>query len=185
MLFRSRLTMLLHDVGKPACKSTDGKGADHFCGHPAVSARMAGEMLRALKFDNRTQERVVTLVAYHDEQLLPQERAVRRWLSRLGPEAFFQLLEVKRADSMGKALEQVRDRLAELDEIKIMAEQILAQGQCLTLKDLAVNGRDVIAAGVAPGPEVGRVLNRLLDRVLGGEVPNAREALLELIDAAR
>lgn len=66
-----------------------------------------------------------------------------------------------------------------------MAEQILAQGQCLTLKDLAVNGRDVIAAGVAPGPEVGRVLNRLLDRVLGGEVPNAREALLELIDAAR
>ena len=86
---------------------------------------------------------------------------------------------------MGKALEQVRDRLAELDEIKIMAEQILAQGQCLTLKDLAVNGRDVIAAGVAPGPEVGRVLNRLLDRVLGGEVPNAREALLELIDAAR
>ena len=142
-------------------------------------------MLRALKFDNRTQERVVTLVAYHDEQLLPQERAVRRWLSRLGPEAFFQLLEVKRADSMGKALEQVRDRLAELDEIKIMAEQILAQGQCLTLKDLAVNGRDVIAAGVAPGPEVGRVLNRLLDRVLGGEVPNAREALLELIDAAR
>ena len=180
-----RLTMLLHDVGKPACKSTDGKGADHFCGHPAVSARMAGEMLRALKFDNRTRERVVTLVEHHDVQIPCRDRFIRKWLGRLGPETFFQLLEVKRADSMGKALEQVRDRLAELDEIKIMAEQILAQGQCLTLKDLAVNGRDVIAAGVAPGPEVGRVLNRLLDRVLGGEVPNAREALLELIDAAR
>lgn len=177
-----RLTMLLHDIGKPACKSTDENGVDHFYGHPAVSARLADEMLRALKFDNRTRERVVLLVECHDKQLLPRERIIRRWLSRLGPEAFFQLLEVKRADSMGQAPEKVQDRLTELDEINTWAKQILAQRQCLTLKDLAVDGRDVIAAGIKPGPKVGQVLNRLLEQVLSGELSNERELLLNRID---
>jgi len=178
-----RLTMLLHDIGKPACKSTDEQGVDHFYGHPAVSAQLADQMLRALKFDNKTRERVVLLVERHDAQLPPRSQVIRRWLNRLGPEAFFQLLEVKRADNMGQAPEKVRDRLAELDEIRAKAEQILAERQCLTLKDLAVDGRDVIAAGVAPGPEVGRVLEGLLERALSGEISNKREILLKLINA--
>ena len=82
---------------------------------------------------------------------------------------------------MGQSYEKVRDRLAELDEIRAKAEQILAEHQCLTLKALAVDGRDVLAAGIAPGPEVGRVLARLLERVLSGEIPNERETLLGLI----
>ena len=176
-----RLTMLLHDIGKPACKSTDEQGIDHFYGHPAVSARLADEMLRALKFDNKTRERVVLLVERHDVQLPPRGQVIRRWLSRLGPEAFFQLLEGKRADNMGQAPEKVRDRLAELDEIRAKAEQILADRQCLTLKDLAVDGRDVIAAGIEPGPEVGRVLEGLLERMLSGEIPNERETLMAIL----
>ena len=176
-----RLTMLLHDIGKPACKSTDEKGVDHFYGHPAVSAKLADEMLQSLKFDNKTRERVVTLVEYHDVQIPNRERSVHKWLGRLGPETFFQLLEIKRADGMGQAYELVKDRLAELEEMKSKAEEIIAQGQCVSLKDLAVNGRDVIAAGIAPGPEVGRVLDRLLEQVLSGEVPNEREALLKTI----
>ena len=82
---------------------------------------------------------------------------------------------------MGQDPEKVRDRLAELEEIKAKAEQILAERQCLTLKDLEVDGRDVIAAGVEPGPEVGRVLEGLLDRVLSGEIRNERRTLLTLI----
>ena len=177
-----RLAMLLHDIGKPAYKSTDEKGIDHFYGHPAVSAQLADKMLRALKFDNKTRERVVLLVERHDVQLLPRSQVIRRWLNRLSPEAFFQLLDIKRADNMGQAPEKVRDRLAELNVIRAKAERILAERQCLTLKDLAVNGRDVIAAGIGPGPEVGRVLERLLDRVLSGEIPNKRKVLLGLID---
>ncbi len=177
-----RLTMLLHDIGKPACKSTDENGIDHFHGHPAVSAKLADEMLRALKFNNKTRERVVLLVERHDAQIPSRNQVIRRWLNRLGPEAFFQLLEVKRADSMGQAYEKVKGRLAELDEIKTKAEQILAEGQCLILKDLAVNGRDVIAAGVKPGPEVGRVLEELLERVLSSKISNNRMDLLMLID---
>lgn len=83
---------------------------------------------------------------------------------------------------MGQAYEKVKDRLTELDEIKAKAEQILAEKQCLTLKDLAVNGRDVIAAGITPGPEVGRVLEKLLERVLNGEISNKREILFKLIN---
>lgn len=82
---------------------------------------------------------------------------------------------------MGQSYELVKDRLAELEEMKTKAAEIVAQGQCFSLKDLAVNGRDVIAAGVAPGPEVGRVLERLLERVTGGEIPNERETLLGLL----
>ena len=138
-------------------------------------------MLRALKFDNKTRERVVLLVERHDAQLLPRSQVIRRWLNRLGPKAFFQFLDVKRADNMGQAPEKVRDRLAELDEIRAKAEQILADRQCLTLKDLAVDGRDVIAAGIEPGPEVGRVLEGLLERMLSGEIPNERETLMAIL----
>lgn len=176
-----RLTMLLHDIGKPACKSTDENGIDHFYGHPAVSAKLAEQMLRKLKFDNRTRERVVTLVEHHDVQIPCRDRSIRKWLGRLGPETFFQLLEVKWADGMGQSYELVKDRLAELEEMKAKAEEIVAQGQCFSLKDLAINGRDVIAAGVAPGPEVGRTLDGLLDQVISGEVPNEQKALLNLI----
>ena len=176
-----RLATLLHDIGKPACKSTDENGIDHFYGHPAVSAKLADEMLRALKFNNKTRERVVLLVERHDVQIPPKGQVIRRWLNRLGPEAFSQLLEVKRADNMGQAPEKVRNRLAELDVINSKAEQILAEGQCFTLKDLTVNGRDVIAAGIEPGPKVGQVLSELLEQVLSRNVPNERSALLKLL----
>ena len=171
--------MLLHDIGKPSCKSTDKNGSDHFYGHPAVSAKLADQMLRELKFDSKTRERVVTLVEHHDVQIPCRDRSIRKWLGRLGPEAFFQLLEVKRADGMGQASELVKDRLAQLEDMKAKAEEIIAQGQCFSLKDLAVNGRDVIAAGIVPGPEVGRILDGLLERVVSGELPNERAALLE------
>ena len=180
-----RLTMLLHDIGKPGCKSTDEKGIDHFYGHPSAGAKLAGQMLRALKFDNKTRERVGILVEHHDVQIPCQDRSIRKWMGRLGTETFFQLLEVKRADSMGQDYELVKDRFVELEEMKAKAEEIVAQGQCLSLKDLSVNGKDVIAAGVVPGPEVGRVLNKLLERVMNGDAANQRQELLKLLDGER
>ena len=174
-----RLAVLLHDIGKPGCKSTDETGVDHFYGHAEAGAELADGMLRTLKFDNKTRERVVILVKRHDLPL--SEYSIRRWLGRLGAETFFQLLEVKRADSLGQNSSMVKDRLAELDEIKAKAEEILAQQECLSLRGLEVNGKDVLEAGIAPGPEVGQVLNGLLEQVLSGAVPNEREALLARI----
>ena len=174
-----RLAVLLHDIGKPGCKSTDETGVDHFYGHAEAGAELADGMLRTLKFDNKTRERVVILVKRHDLPL--SEYSIRRWLGRLGAETFFQLLEVKRADSLGQNSSMVKDWLAELDEIKAKAEEILAQQECLSLRGLEVNGKDVLEAGIAPGPEVGQVLNGLLEQVLSGAVPNEREALLARI----
>ena len=144
------------------------------------------QLLRRLKFDNVTLKRAATLTEYSHAPLPRDGKDIRRWLSRLGPETFFQLLEVWRADMLGQApLGQVPENAATtlggLAMIKTEAEKIVAEGQCFSLKDLSVNGRDVIAAGAVPGPAVGRVLDRLLERVLDGELPNRREVLLEHI----
>lgn len=146
-----------------------------------IGARPADQTLRALKFDSTTRQRVVTLVEYHNVPIPCREQDILKWLGQLGPETFFRLLEVKRADCMAQPRELAGDRLAELKKIKISAEETIAQGQCFSLRDLAVNGRDVIAAGVAPGPEVGLVLKELLERVLNGEIQNNREELLGLV----
>ncbi len=176
-----RLTMLLHDIGKPSCKGTDERGIDHFHGHQTAGAEIADRMLRTLRFDNRTRREVTELIAVHDNKLTAGESDVRRRLNRMGPERFFRLLEVIRADKLAQNPEKAGAIVAGLPEIRAKAEAILAERQCLTLRDLAVNGRDVLAAGVTPGREVGRVLDGLLERVLRGEVSNERGALLALI----
>lgn len=173
-----RLAVLLHDIGKPSCKTTDENGVDHFYGHAKAGAALAEEMLRALKFDNATRERVVVLVERHDAPIEATERSVRRWLGRLGQEALFHLLEVKRCDALGQGHDQVPQRLAHIGQLKAIAQAIIAQGQCFSLRDLAVRGGDLLAAGVPAGPAVGRALQGLLDQVIAGTLPNEKAALL-------
>lgn len=176
-----RLTMLMHDIGKPSCRTTGEDGVDHFYKHAAVSTQLANEMLRRLKFDHDTIEQVAELVAHHDAELAPRGRVLRRWLHKIGEERLFQLLEVKRADNMGQHPDMVKERLAELEEIKRKTRLILEEKQCFALKDLEIDGQDVLAAGVEPGAMVGRVLNAILDQVISGEIKNERAVLLEKI----
>lgn len=175
-----RLAALLHDAGKPACFSLDKQGVGHFYGHEGESARLAEAAVRRLRLDKRTQERVVTLAARHGLQIEASPKVVRRWLRRLGPELFFDLLELERADGRACAPRPAPepDRRAQAEA---MAREILAQNPCLTLKELAVNGRDALAAGLS-GPAVGRALNRLLDQVAAGDLPNDRAVLLPLLN---
>ena len=173
-----RLAALLHDVGKPACFSVDESGTGHFYGHPAVSARLADVMLRRLHTSNALREEVVSLVERHHWDLPPTEAVVRRRLRQLGPEGFSALLALQRADLHGQAGDIAAPRLAELDRTEALARDILAQRPCLSLKELALSGKDVLALGVSPGPAVGEILKALLDRVAEGELPNTREALL-------
>jgi len=176
-----RLAVLLHDVGKPACKSTDADGIDHFYGHAKVGAQLAEEMLRTLKFDNATRDRVVLLVERHDAPIDATDRSVRRWLGRLGQDAFFQLLEVKRCDALGQGHSQVPQRLDHIVQLRDIAQGVITQGRCFSLKDLAVTGSDVLAAGISAGPAVGQALQRLLDQVISGALPNEKEALLRAL----
>ena len=176
-----RLTMLLHDIGKPACRSTDENGIGHFYGHASVSTAMADEILRRLRFANETRAAVTQLVKWHDVCCEREEKAVRRQLSRLGEEQFHRWIKVQRADVFAQAPKERQKRLAELDELETLAAGILAEKQPLTLHDLAVNGDDLIALGIVPGPELGAVLQKLLDHVLEVPEDNTKEKLLRML----
>ena len=172
-----RLTMLLHDIGKTETFSIGEDGQGHFYGHAKRSVELADDILRRLRYPNRVRERVLTLIRYHDTPLAPEPKQVRRWLNRLGEETFFQLIEVHKADTLALA-PAYRDRVKTLDETAALARSVLAETPCLTLRDLAVNGHDLMALGIR-GPILGKTLNRLLDRVLEGTLDNSRDALLE------
>ena len=171
-----RLAALLHDVGKPATFFMDEGGTGHFYGHAEESARLCEDVAGQLRLDSATRNRVVTLVQRHHLPLQPTQACVGRWLRRLGPELFFQLIDLMKADA-ASCLPGQPPR-PELDQAADLARTILAQAPCLTLKDLAVNGRDAMVAGLS-GPAIGRALNRLLDQVAEGILPNDRDILLE------
>ena len=171
-----RLTLLLHDIGKPNCFTADEKGQGHFYGHPAESARLAGEMLRRLRADNATTETVVRLVTWHDKNIPRTRSGVARALGKLGERDLRRLLDVKRADNLAQAPEY-RAVQGEIDKAEAILDQLLAESACVSLRQLAVNGRDLLALGLS-GPAVGRILRTLLDAVLDETLPNQRAALL-------
>ena len=177
-----RLAVLLHDIGKPPVRTTDERGVDHFYGHAQKGAEMAGSILRRLKFDNDTRKRVARLVQVHDDlQIAAAQRSVRRAVYRIGADLFPDYLKVRRADIMAQNPDVRQEKLNELARIEEMYQEILEAQQCLSLKDLAVTGRDLIEAGMQPGPELGRTLNQLLELVIEHPEYNTKESLLERI----
>lgn len=177
---RLRLAMLLHDIGKPATRTTDGDGVDHFHGHPAVGERMAEDFLRRLKFDNDTIREVCKLVLYHDygNSVEPDMRIVRRAVNRIGEDAFPALFEIKRADVLAQSDYMRQEKLELIDRWQELYRQVREQNQCVSLKELAVNGSDLIQAGWKPGKELGMVLQKLLELVLEEPRYNTAEFLL-------
>ncbi len=171
-----RWAMLLHDVGKPACFTVDDQGVGHFYGHPKVSASLAEELCRRLRMDKRTAHEIVTLVQWHDRDIPRTERAIARAVHQLGEDTFRRLLAMKRADNLAQH-PAYRGRLAELDRAEAILDALLAKQACFSLRDLAVDGRDMLALGLR-GPAVGHTLDALLAQVLDGALPNDRAALL-------
>ena len=174
-----RLTMLLHDFGKPACKTTDDKGIDHFYGHPEKSAALANQILRRLKYDNDTRRAVVRLVRFHDRKVRLTKPGVRKAVMEIGEDLFPLFLEVKDADLYAQSLYQRQEKVEEMAEIRRLYAQILEAGDCLSLCDLAVSGDDLIAAGMQPGKELGRVLQDMLRDVVDVPAHNDRDYLLQ------
>ena len=171
-----RLAALLHDVGKPATFSLDESGTGHFYGHPKISVQLAEQALLRLRLDNTSRDEILTLIARHDLQVEPTRQWTGRWLSRLGEKTFFHLLDLKRGDRSACAIPTPPDP-DPLVEAEQLARNLLAEQACLSLKDLAVNGRDCISAGLQ-GKEIGDTLQRLLELVAENCLPNTRERLL-------
>lgn len=174
-----RLALLLHDIAKPQVKTTDENGIDHFHGHAARSAALADRILRDLKYDNQTREAAVRLIAWHDCNLGDSLPEIRKSISELGEEWFLPLLEVKTSDVEAQSDYQRDEKLGKIEYWRNAFEEIRCAGDCLSLKDLAVSGKDLIAAGAAPGKEIGRILHEMLEEVLREPAHNTREYLLE------
>lgn len=176
-----RLAMLLHDIAKPEKKKTDEQGIDHFHGHQEASEEMAKVILRRLKFDNETIRIVSRLIGFHDYRFPAERRSVRRAVWKVGEDLFPMLLQVKEADTMAQSLYEREEKLEWIAKVEKLYREILKDRECLSLKDLAVTGRDLIRAGCAPGPELGRILNEMLQDVLEHPEHNNKEYLLQSI----
>ena len=176
-----RLALLFHDFGKPKTKTMDEQQTAHFCGHAMESARMAETIMKRLKFDNDTMGKVVKLVELHDHRPSLKKKSVKKLIVKSGPELFLPLLKVKYADTMAQSRYRREEKLAYLAELKCIYEKVLEEKECISLKELAVNGRDMIALGVPQGKRMGEILKELFELVLEEPERNNREELLALV----
>lgn len=175
-----RLTMLLHDFGKPSVKRTDENGRDHFKTHGPEGEKMAVSILRRLKMDNDTIRKARSLIKWHDFRPKGDAVSVRKAISMIGEELFPLYLEVQRADILAQSLYKREEKLKRLSSVKALYKEIMDRGECISLKTMALTGRDLIDAGYAPGKELGEILERLLAHVLENPEDNKKEILLKL-----
>jgi len=176
-----KLTILFHDFGKAQCKTVDEKtGADHFYGHPEKSKEIANEIMHRLKLDNDTISNVKVLVDNHDYRPRLTEAQVRKSIVKIGNERMRMLFAVQRADTLSQSMYEREEKLDRIKKFEEIYESIISNNDCISLKQLAVSGSDLIAAGYAAGPSLGRLLNSLFDHVLEHPEDNTKECLLDL-----
>lgn len=169
-----RWAALLHDAGKPGSFTMDENGQGHFKGHAHFSAEIADTVLRRLKAPTALREEVVLLIRQHMTPLEPDKRILRRRLGQYGEELVRKMLTLQMADFAGKG---VADSDPQLSQVEALLDEILAENACFTLRDLAINGQDLIEIGFTPGPAIGACLNRLLEQVLDEVLPNENNTL--------
>lgn len=172
-----RMAALLHDIGKPACYTTDEKGIGHFYGHEARSAEMANTVLLRLKVPTAFRKQVVLLIENHMVLLHADKKFLCRRCMKYGIDTVYKMLALQKADAIGTGTRTDAD-LAEFDRIAGLLDDLQQESSCLSLKELAISGSDLIRLGIAPGPAVGQCLNRLLEQVIEEVLPNDKEALL-------
>ena len=174
-------TMLLHDVAKPACFTEDENGTAHFYGHPEKGEKMAKEILRRLTFDNYRTDMICRLIRFHDYHCEPNKKAVRRAMSKIGADILPCFFLVVKADTLAQNPETFTEKLERLRIIENYYREIMEAGECLQIRDLAVDGNDLIKAGIQPGREIGAALQMLLDYILENPQDNKKEILLEQV----
>ena len=175
------LTMLLHDVAKPAMRTVDETGRDHFHGHPEEGAAIAKNVLKRLRFDNYTIDMVCKLVFFHDYRVEPRAKAVRRATNKVGKEYMPFLFLVQRADVLAQNPETHEEKLARIASVEKLYIELCEKEHCVQLKELAVTGKDLIQNGLKPGKELGETLQMLLEQVIEQPELNTKEQLLDIV----
>lgn len=175
-----RLAMLLHDVAKPDMKTTDEKGQDHFKGHASVSADMAFEILKRLRYDNKTISTVTKLIFHHDDRLYNSPQNVKKHASKYGFEFLYLLDKVSRADILAQNPEMA-DRLSVCDNYLSELRNLEKEKPCLKISDLSVDGNDLISLGYK-GKEIGSILEKILEKILKNELKNSKEDIKRFLE---
>ena len=175
----TKLAAFFHDIGKPHCYQDDKNGIRHFKGHGKISADMTDTIMRRLKFDNDTREKVVQLIYYHDATFEVGKKYIRRWLNKIGVDQFKRLLVLRRADIMGQSKYYREERIQKLDAVNDCLEEVLTEKPAFSVKDLEINGKDVMKYMMMDEcPEVGYWLNHILKMVIDGHLQNNRDDLI-------
>ena len=173
-----KLAALLHDAGKPEAFTLDETGCGHFYDHASASAKIADTVMQRLRASTALREQVVFLVEQHMLPFEVDKKVLRRRISKFGPEAVQQLLQLQKADFCSKGTDE---DAAHFCQLETLLEEILKEDACLSIRDLAVDGNDLMEAGIPAGPELGQALEALLEMVLDEKVANEKEALLSAI----
>ena len=175
----TKLAAFFHDIGKPHCYQDDKNGIRHFKGHGKISADMTDVIMRRLKFDNNTRDKVVQLVYFHDASFEVGKKYVRRWLNKIGVDQFKRLLVLRRADIMGQSEYYREERIQKLNAVKECLEEVLAEKPTFSIRDLEIDGKDVMKYMLMDEcPEVGYWLKHILEMVIDGYLQNNREDLI-------
>lgn len=176
-----RLAMLFHDMGKPSVKTTDENGRDHFKGHALVSEEIARRVMRRLKFDNDTVKKVTRLVCYHDYRMEATPKNVRRAMNRIGVELFPYYLAVRMADVKAQSPYRKREKIENIVAMRELYQEAVINDACVTLRQLAVSGRDLMELGMRPGRELGSMLSELLEYVIDDPERNDKKILCDYV----
>lgn len=181
-----RLSVLLHDIGKPICRTTDAKGKDHFYGHPEESAQIAKAVLKELRLDNQTIKEVTLLVNYHDYHLRTKitKIYIKEILKVMGEALFDKLLLINEADARAQNPDKLMMKLGQIENVRNLKEEIIVNHECYNLKMLAINGADLIKEGIPAGKAVGEALETTLKYVMKHAEYNTKEQLLDYIKKA-
>jgi len=176
-----KLAVFFHDFGKPRSYQDGEDGIRHFKGHGKVSAEITDAIMKRLKFDNETRNNVVELVHYHDATFEVGKKYVKRWLNKLGERQFRRLLHIRMADISGQSDLNKTEKINKVKNVLECLNEVLASEQCFQLKDLNINGHDLINIGIKQGKQIGSILNQLLDMVINEEVENDKYKLLNCV----
>ena len=174
-----RYAALMHDWGKPHTRGVNDEGEDTFRNHAKVSEELADNFTKKYKFSNERRDKILRLVKYHDIEILPEKKYVKRAINKVGDDIFTELIALKRADCLSQNLELTKSRLPYIDTLDALYAEIKDNKELFSVKNLAIDGNDLIELG-ASGKKIGEILNNLLDVVMDDATKNEKKILIEI-----
>lgn len=173
-----RWTMFLHDIGKPETFFRDERGG-HFYGHYKNSSIIADSILTRLRSSNQMRKRITTLIYNHDSVIPETQKSVRKLITKLGYDTTIELFSINRADAKAQAPHQIKERLEHIDKLEELATAISESDDCLVMRQMAINGNDLIEIGIPKGKIIGDILGKLFNDITEDNIPNTKEALIK------